>query len=66
MFRRSIGDRADFVVISYWPSEDSIRAWAGNDITKTRPLPRDPEFLIDPESQVKHYAIVSTPDQNLR
>lgn len=57
MFRRAVGDRADFVVISYWPSEDAIRAYAGENITKTRPLPRDPEFLIDPEPEVKHYVI---------
>jgi len=57
MFRRAVGDRADFVVISYWPSEDSIRAWAGENVTRTRLLPRDREFLIDPEMEVKHYAI---------
>jgi Raf kinase inhibitor-like YbhB/YbcL family protein len=59
MFRRKAGDRADFVVISYWPSEDAIRAWAGENLTKARLLPRDPEFLIDPESEVKHYVIAA-------
>jgi heme-degrading monooxygenase HmoA len=59
MFRRTAGDRAFFVVISYWPSEESIRAWAGDNLTKTRLLPRDPEFLIDPETEVKHYVIAA-------
>jgi heme-degrading monooxygenase HmoA len=59
MFRRAVGDRADFVVISYWPSEESIRAWAGENLTKTRLMPRDREFLIDPELEVKHYVIVA-------
>ena len=59
MFRRTAGDRAFFVVISYWPSEESIRAWAGENLTKTRFLPRDPEFLIDPENEVKHYVIAA-------
>lgn len=59
MLRRQAGDRADFVVISYWPSEESIRAWAGPNLTKTRLMPRDLEFLIEPELEVKHYTIVA-------
>jgi heme-degrading monooxygenase HmoA len=57
MFRRTVGDREEFIVISYWPTEDSIRAWAGENVTTTRLLPRDREFLIDPELQVRHYTI---------
>ena len=59
MFRRHAGDREEFVVISYWPSEESIRAWAGDNLTRARLLPRDLEFLIDPELEVKHFAIVA-------
>ena len=58
MFRRNLGDREEFVVISYWPDEAAIRAYAGEDVTKARLLPRDPEFLIDPEPRVRHYTIV--------
>jgi len=57
MFRRAAGDRAEFVVISYWPTEESIRGWAGENVTSVRLLPRDREFLIDPEMQVRHYTI---------
>lgn len=57
-FRRTVGDREEFVVISYWPSEETIRAYAGEDVTKARLLPRDPEFLIEPEPRVRHYQIV--------
>jgi heme-degrading monooxygenase HmoA len=59
MFRRNAGERTFFMVVSYWPSEDAIRAWAGERLTKTRLLPRDPEFLIDPETEVKHYVIAA-------
>jgi heme-degrading monooxygenase HmoA len=58
MFRRTIGDREEFVVISYWPDEAAIHAYAGEDITKVHFLPRDPEFLIDPDPLVRHYRIV--------
>lgn len=59
MFRRPLGDgTTEFVVISYWPNRDAIRAYAGNDIDKVHDLPRDKEFLIDPEKTVRHYDII--------
>ncbi|MFL6246486.1 MAG: antibiotic biosynthesis monooxygenase family protein [Thermoanaerobaculia bacterium] len=58
MFRRTVGDREEFVVISYWPDEDTIRAYAGDDVLRARLMPRDPEFLIDPDTHVRHYHIV--------
>ncbi len=36
-------------------TRDAIRAYAGDDIRKTRHLPRDAEFLIDPEQTVMRY-----------
>jgi heme-degrading monooxygenase HmoA len=59
MFRRDLGDGStEFVVISYWPSRDAIHAYAGADIEKVHDLPRDKEFLIDPEKVVRHYDVV--------
>lgn len=59
MFRRDLGDKStEFVVISYWPSRDAIHAYAGADIDKVHDLPRDKEFLIDPEKTVRHYDVV--------
>lgn len=58
MFRRTVGDREEFVVISYWPDEDTIRAYAGDDVLRARLMPRDPEFLIAPDTHVRHYRIV--------
>ena len=50
----------EFVVISYWHSLDDIKAYAGADIEKVHNLPRDPEFLIDPETKVRHFVIRRT------
>jgi heme-degrading monooxygenase HmoA len=47
----------EFQVISYWASLDAIRAYAGDDIRKTRDLPRDPEFLVAMEPQVRNYQL---------
>ena len=58
MFRRTVGDREEFVVLSYWPNEDAIRAYAGDDVLRVHLLPRDREFLIEPEPFVRHYHIV--------
>jgi heme-degrading monooxygenase HmoA len=57
MFRRDDGDVTEFMVISYWPNRDAIHAYAGADIEKVHDLPRDKEFLIDPERTVKHFDI---------
>jgi len=45
----------EFVVISYWHSLDDIKAYAGADIEKVHNLPRDAEFLIEPETKVRHF-----------
>jgi heme-degrading monooxygenase HmoA len=57
MFRRAEGDVTEFMVISYWPSRESIKAFAGDQIENVHPLPRDNEFLIDPDSFVRHYEV---------
>lgn len=55
MMRETVGDETHFTVISYWATRDAIRAYAGDDIRKTRHLPRDAEFLIAPEQTVMNY-----------
>jgi quinol monooxygenase YgiN len=59
LMRETVGAETHFVVISYWASRDAIKAYAGEDIQKTRSLPRDPEFLIDLEPTVKNYDLAA-------
>jgi len=47
----------EFLVISYWHSLDDIHAYAGADIEKVHNLPRDAEFLIEPETKVRHFVV---------
>jgi heme-degrading monooxygenase HmoA len=47
----------EFQVISYWESLDSIKAYAGADIRRTRDLPRDKDFLVDMEPYVRNYEL---------
>jgi heme-degrading monooxygenase HmoA len=58
MLREPAGEVTHFSVISFWESRDAIHAYAGEDISKVRALPRDPEFLIDPEPNVHNYDLV--------
>jgi heme-degrading monooxygenase HmoA len=58
MLRRDDGQTTEFMVVSYWPDRDAIHAYAGADIEKVHQLPRDPEFLVDPETLVKHFDVV--------
>lgn len=57
LLRDDAGPEAHFMVLSYWTTKDALRAYAGDDITKARPLPRDPEFLIEPEPTVRNYQL---------
>jgi heme-degrading monooxygenase HmoA len=58
MLREDAGAETHFMVVSYWLTAGAIRAYAGDDISRTRPLPRDPEFLIAPEPKVHNYRVV--------
>ena len=58
VLERTADGVAEFTVISYWPSLDAIRAYAGADIEKTHNLPRDPEFLLELEPHVRHFDVV--------
>lgn len=56
---RLVGDDvADFEVLSYWDSIDAIRLFAGDDIEKVRHLPRDPEYMIGMEPEVRHFEVI--------
>ncbi len=59
MYREDGPSGSDFMVVSYWSSKDAIHAYAGEDISRTRPLPRDAEFLVNPEPTVHNYAIAA-------
>ena len=57
VLRDDAGPETHFMVVSYWTTKDAIRAYAGDDIKKTRSLPRDSEFLIEVEPTVRNYEV---------
>ncbi len=56
ILRRDDGDRTEFVTMSLWESQDSIRASAGDELDVAFFEDDDP-FLVDREQFVTHYEI---------
>ena len=62
LLRRVRGERAEFLLISFWDSRGAIEGYAGPDIDKARYFPFDRECLLDPELHVAHYDVMVAPD----
>ena len=54
MVSRAAG-QAEFMVVSFRDSREAIKGYAGEDYTRVHDLPRDREFLIEPETLVRHF-----------
>ncbi|MGD0187513.1 MAG: antibiotic biosynthesis monooxygenase [Roseiarcus sp.] len=50
-------EQGEFMVVSYWDSVEAIKGYAGETYTRVHDLPRDKEFLIDPETLVRHFEL---------
>src|SRR5687768_14336540 len=58
VFRKTQDRITTFITISYWPSRDEIKAYAGLDIEKLHHLPKDPEYLLELPNIVEHFDIL--------
>ncbi|MGH7579470.1 MAG: hypothetical protein ACREM9_04810 [Gemmatimonadales bacterium] len=56
--RRIRGDRAEFLLLSLWESEDAIRRFAGDEIGRAVFYPEDERFLVARNEHVDHYEVV--------
>jgi heme-degrading monooxygenase HmoA len=59
--RRLVEDRAEFLLVSLWDSEESIRQFAGDEIEKAVFYPEDERFLVDRDNHVVHYEVAFDP-----
>jgi heme-degrading monooxygenase HmoA len=55
--RRIEGDRAEFVLLTLWESEEAIRRFAGDEIEKAVFYPEDERFLVEREERVSHFEV---------
>jgi heme-degrading monooxygenase HmoA len=58
LLQRMEGDRAHFMTLTFWESEEAIKAFAGADIEKAKYYPEDKDFLLEFEPTVKHYEVL--------
>ena len=53
--RRIDGDAAHFLMVTFWESEEAIRAFAGDDISVAKYYDFDKDFLLELEPCSMHY-----------
>jgi heme-degrading monooxygenase HmoA len=49
------GDTAHFLILTFWESEDAIRAFAGDDMSVAKYYDFDKDFLLELEPRSIHY-----------
>jgi heme-degrading monooxygenase HmoA len=62
IFWREDEERAEFLTVSLWESEDAIARFAGDDIGRAVFYPEDDRYLVDRETTVSHFLVVSADD----
>ena len=60
VLRRTEGDQAEFVTVSFWESREAIESFAGQDIENAVFYPEDERFLVERDLTVRHYEVVGT------
>jgi heme-degrading monooxygenase HmoA len=61
---RQLADgKAVFLVVSFWESEDAIRAFAGEDMERAVFYPEDDRFLVERDDHVTHFEVVYRADE---
>lgn len=58
IFTRELNDRVEVTLISYWESLDSVKAFAGDDISVARLYPEDYQYELEADDFVVHYEVV--------
>lgn len=66
LWRAAGRDRAEFITLSFWDSEEAIRAFAGDEIERAVFYPEDDRFLIERSLTVEHYRLVAAPEPDPR
>ena len=56
--RRVVDGKAEFVVVSFWESEDVVRNFAGNEIDRAVFYEEDDHFLVERDAHVSHFEVV--------
>jgi hypothetical protein len=58
VLRRLRDGRAEFVLVTFWESEEAVRAFAGPEIAVPVYYPEDDRFLLRREPAVDHFDVI--------
>jgi heme-degrading monooxygenase HmoA len=58
VFRRREGEVVHYLLTTLWDSWDSIRSFAGEDVSKARYYPEDSRYLLELEPTVTHFEVL--------
>jgi heme-degrading monooxygenase HmoA len=58
ILRRSLNGKIELTLITYWESLESIKAFAGDDISQARLYPEDEVYELEPDLSVQHYEVI--------
>ncbi|HSE24965.1 MAG TPA: hypothetical protein VLB68_25115, partial [Pyrinomonadaceae bacterium] len=61
VLQRVEGDKAHFLLLTLWDSEDAVKRFAGPDMEKAKYYPEDEAFLLELEPKVLHYEVLVKP-----
>jgi heme-degrading monooxygenase HmoA len=59
IFTKENDDHGDVITLSFWDSYESIKGFAGDDITLARYYSEDRRFLLDFPEHVEHFEITA-------
>ena len=58
ILRRSLTNKIELTLITYWDKLESIKAFAGYDISQARLYPEDEVYELEPDLSVQHYEVI--------
>jgi heme-degrading monooxygenase HmoA len=59
VLRRDEPGITHFITATHWESEESIRAFAGDDLLGAKYYPEDRDFLLEFEPKVQHFVVTA-------
>lgn len=62
VLRRDEPEVTHFLTVTHWESEESIRAFAGDDLLRAKYYPEDQDFLLELEPEVQHFVVAAFAD----
>jgi heme-degrading monooxygenase HmoA len=59
VLRRDEVEVTHFMTVTHWESEESIRAFAGDELLRAKYYPEDQSFLVEFEPKVQHFVVAA-------